>query len=59
MTTPLNPRNGLPFAQGLYDPANEHDACGIGFVASIPGHKSHDIIRKGIQVLFNLAHRGV
>jgi glutamate synthase domain-containing protein 2/glutamate synthase domain-containing protein 1/glutamate synthase domain-containing protein 3 len=58
MTTPLNPRNGLPFAQGLYDPANEHDACGIGFVASIPGHKSHDIIRKGIQVLLNLAHRG-
>jgi glutamate synthase (NADPH/NADH) large chain len=58
MTTPLNPRNGLPFAQGLYDPANEHDACGIGFVASIPGHKSHDIIRKGVQVLLNLAHRG-
>src|SRR5579863_6074695 len=58
MTTPLNPRNGLPFAQGLYDPANEHDACGIGFVASIGGHKSHDIIRKGIQVLLNLAHRG-
>ncbi len=58
MTTPVNPRNGLPFAQGLYDPANEHDACGIGFVASIPGHKSHDIIRKGIQVLLNLAHRG-
>jgi len=58
MTTPLNPKNGLPFAQGLYDPANEHDACGIGFVASIPGHKSHDIIRKGIQVLLNLAHRG-
>ena len=58
MTTPLNPRNGLPFAQGLYNPANEHDACGIGFVASIPGHRSHDIIRKGIQVLLNLAHRG-
>src|SRR5436309_3169425 len=56
--TRLNPRNGLPPAQGLYDPAHEHDACGIGFVASIPGHKSHDIIRKGIQVLLNLAHRG-
>ena len=50
--------NGLPPAQGLYDPANEHDACGIGFVASIRGHKSHDIIRKGIQVLINLTHRG-
>ena len=54
----LNPKNGLPPAQGLYHPAHEHDACGIGFVASIPGHKSHDIIRKGIQVLLNLAHRG-
>jgi glutamate synthase (NADPH) large chain len=50
--------NGLPPAQGLYDPAHEHDACGIGFVASIRGHKSHDIIRKGIQVLINLTHRG-
>ena len=52
------PINGLPPAQGLYDPKHEHDACGIGFVASIPGHKSHDIIRKGIQVLLNLTHRG-
>ncbi len=58
MTTPLNPKSGLPPAQGLYDPAHEHDACGIGFVASINGDKSHDIIRKGIQVLLNLAHRG-
>src|SRR5271165_3602390 len=57
-TTRLNPKNGLPPAQGLYHPAHEHDACGIGFVASIGGHKSHDIIRKGIQVLLNLAHRG-
>ena len=57
MKTRLNP-NGLPPAQGLYHPANEHDACGIGFVASIKGNKSHDIIRKGIRVLLNLAHRG-
>ena len=57
-TTRLNSRNGLPPAQGLYNPAHEHDACGIGFVASIGGHKSHDIIEKGIQVLLNLAHRG-
>jgi glutamate synthase domain-containing protein 2/glutamate synthase domain-containing protein 1/glutamate synthase domain-containing protein 3 len=42
----------------LYHPAQEHDACGIGFVANIRGHKSHDIITKGIQVLLNLAHRG-
>jgi glutamate synthase domain-containing protein 2/glutamate synthase domain-containing protein 1/glutamate synthase domain-containing protein 3 len=49
---------GLPPAQGLYDPANERDACGIGFVANIRGQKSHDIIVKGIQVLINLTHRG-
>ncbi len=58
MTTPLKTKHGLPPAQGLYNPAHEHDACGIGFVASIGGHKSHDIIQKGIQVLLNLAHRG-
>jgi glutamate synthase domain-containing protein 2/glutamate synthase domain-containing protein 1/glutamate synthase domain-containing protein 3 len=51
-------RAGLPEAQGLYDPRNEHDACGIGFVANIKGQKSHDIIVKGIQVLINLTHRG-
>ncbi|MGO9209184.1 MAG: glutamate synthase large subunit [Terriglobales bacterium] len=49
---------GLPEAQGLYDPRHEHDACGIGFVASIKGEKSHDIIVKGIHVLINLTHRG-
>ena len=49
---------GLPPKQGLYDPAQEHDACGIGFVASVQGRKTHDIVRKGIQVLLNLAHRG-
>ena len=50
--------SGLPEPQGLYHPAHEHDACGIGFVASIKGHKSHDIIEKGIQILINLTHRG-
>ena len=49
---------GQPPAQGLYDPYFEHDACGIGFVASIKGQKSHDIILKGIQVLISLTHRG-
>jgi len=49
---------GLPKAQGLYDPRNEHDACGIGFVANISGEKSHDIILKGIEILINLTHRG-
>jgi glutamate synthase (NADPH/NADH) large chain len=52
------PPHGLPPAQGLYDPTFEHDACGMGFVASIRGHKSHDIIKRGIQVLINLTHRG-
>jgi len=47
-----------PQAQGLYHPDQEHDACGMGFVASIRGEKSHEIIRKGIQVLINLTHRG-
>ena len=51
-------RNGLPARQGLYDPANEHDACGIGFVANIKNVKSHDIIRDGLTILENLEHRG-
>jgi len=51
-------RHHLPDAQGLYHPHNEHDACGMGLVASIKGEKSHDIIRKGLEVLINLTHRG-
>ena len=50
--------HGLPEAQGLYDPRNERDACGIGFVVNIKGQRSHDIILKGIQILINLTHRG-
>src|ERR1700682_1446278 len=49
---------GLPERQGLYDPRNEHDACGIGFVANIKGRKSHDLIARGLQILVNLDHRG-
>ncbi len=45
-------------AQGLYDPSNEHDACGIGFIAHIKGKKSHSIIEQGLQILKNLDHRG-
>ncbi|MBD3420749.1 MAG: glutamate synthase large subunit [Chitinivibrionales bacterium] len=44
--------------QGLYDPAFEHDACGVGFIANINGHSSHSIISEGIQILKNLEHRG-
>ncbi len=51
-------RPGLPPAQGLYDPANEHDACGVGFVANMTGIRSHDIILKGLEILVNLTHRG-
>jgi glutamate synthase (NADPH/NADH) large chain len=47
-----------PDKQGLYDPRYEHDACGVGFVAHIKGHKSHDLIRQGLQILLNLDHRG-
>src|SRR5271168_4187347 len=50
--------NGLPVEQGLYDPRNEHDACGIGFVVNIKGEQSHEIILKGLEILINLAHRG-
>jgi len=45
-------------ARGLYDPRNEHDACGVGFVVNIKGRKSHDIISRGLQILVNLDHRG-
>ena len=48
----------LPQKQGLYDPANEHDACGVGFIAHIKGEKRHDIILQGLEILKNLDHRG-
>ncbi|HUI30470.1 MAG TPA: glutamate synthase large subunit [Candidatus Acidoferrales bacterium] len=44
--------------QGMYDPAYEHDACGMGFVADIKGRKSRSIIDKGLDILKNLEHRG-
>lgn len=49
---------GMPAEQGLYNPENERDNCGIGLVADIKGKKSHDIILKGIQVLERIEHRG-
>ena len=48
----------MPARQGLYDPANEHDACGVGFIAHIKGEKSHSIVRQGLRILKNLTHRG-
>ena len=49
---------GYPETQGLYDPANEHDSCGFGFVVDIEGRKSHSIVQQALQVLLNLEHRG-
>ena len=49
---------GSPPGPGLYDPRNEHDSCGVGFVVNIKGRKSHEIIRRGLQILVNLDHRG-
>ncbi|OFW36121.1 MAG: glutamate synthase subunit alpha [Acidobacteria bacterium RIFCSPLOWO2_12_FULL_67_14] len=47
-----------PPPQGLFDPRAEHDACGVGFVVNIKGHRSHDIVRQAMTVLINLEHRG-
>ena len=65
MTEPLFSRqpelffsDGTPKAQGLYDPANEHDSCGVGFVAHIKGEKSRQIIDDALRMLKHMAHRG-
>ncbi len=47
-----------PQQEGLYDPSNEHDACGVGFVVNIKNRKSHAIVEQGLQILKNLEHRG-
>src|SRR5688500_6206563 len=52
------PRTTRPEKQGLYDPAYEHDACGVGFVVDVKGRKSHRILQQGLQILTNLDHRG-
>src|SRR4051812_36531111 len=54
ITAPMTP----PGPIGLYDPRNEHDACGVGFVVDIKGRKSHGVVDKGVQILVNLLHRG-
>ncbi|MBN1869658.1 MAG: glutamate synthase large subunit [Candidatus Omnitrophica bacterium] len=48
----------LPKKQGLYDPAFEHDSCGVGFIAHMKGAQSHEIVRDGLRILENLSHRG-
>ncbi len=50
--------SGMPQSQGLYDPAHEHDACGVGFVVDLKGRKTHKMVRDGLEALKNLNHRG-
>ena len=54
----LQTNQGYPAPQGLYDPAQERDACGVGFVVNMHGTKSHKIIEQGIEILEHLEHRG-
>ncbi len=56
--SPCHSYSQLPAPQGLYHPAHEHDACGLGFVVNVKGTPSHDIVRKGLEILVNLQHRG-
>ena len=49
---------GLPEKQGLYDPAFEKDACGVGFVAHIKGQRSHQIVLDANEIMMNMEHRG-
>jgi len=48
----------MPPSKGLYQPGQEHDACGVGFVAHIKGQKAHSIVTQGLKILENLDHRG-
>src|SRR5512140_3998716 len=57
-SSPKVPRNGPPAKQGLYDPQNEHDACGVGFVVNVKGRKCHSIVEDALTILLNLRHRG-
>ncbi|MCL2732905.1 MAG: glutamate synthase subunit alpha, partial [Actinomycetia bacterium] len=50
--------DGHPAPQGMYDPRNEHDACGVGFVATLTGEASHGLVEQALTVLRNLEHRG-
>ena len=52
------PFSAVPAAQGLYDPAFEHDACGVAFVADLHGRASHRIVSQALVALHNLDHRG-
>ncbi|MET9700557.1 glutamate synthase large subunit [Streptomyces sp. NPDC006529] len=57
-TTAWSPMDGRPAQQGMYDPRNEHDACGVGFVANLTGEAGHTLVEQALTVLRNLEHRG-
>ncbi|MEU9622648.1 glutamate synthase large subunit [Streptomyces sp. NPDC048155] len=57
-TDAWSPMDGRPAQQGMYDPRNEHDACGVGFVATLTGVASHELVEQALTVLRNLEHRG-
>ncbi|MFI7388793.1 glutamate synthase large subunit [Streptomyces sp. NPDC049813] len=57
-TTNWSHMDARPAAQGMYDPRNEHDACGVGFVATLTGEASHTLVEQALTVLRNLEHRG-
>ena len=50
--------SAIPPRQGLYDPAFEHDACGVAFVVDLHGRRTHRLVEQGIAALCNLEHRG-
>ena len=56
--TKKSPYQRQPEQLGLYDAANEHDACGVGMLVNIHGKKSHDIVESALKVLENMRHRG-
>ena len=51
-------KNNLPAAQGLYDPAFEHDACGVAMVATLKDGPQHEIVQRALRALENMEHRG-
>ena len=58
MTTSIRDGAGYPVKQGMYDPAEEHDACGFGFIANIYNKPSHEIVEQALEIVQNLDHRG-
>ena len=58
MSLSPRPLSTSPQPQGLYDPANEHDACGVAFLADIAGRVTHETVEQGLTALRNLEHRG-